>query len=103
MDEISGERRRATESGGEQTIAVEISEYQRRPTETNGDQRQQFAGFYHLQHTLPVTRGEIEAGGVVAAGVQQYHIAFGHVGEGGDHRLDIQLVVRANVRVMANA
>src|SRR3990167_2196482 len=67
------------------------------------DQRQQLAGFYHLQHALPVTRGEVEAGGVVAAGVQQHHIAFGHVGEGGDHRLDIQLVVRADIGVMADA
>ena len=66
------------------------------------DQRQQLAFTHDLQDLAPVILGQVKAGRVMAARVQQYHVALGHAGQGCQHRRHIQAVVAAHVRVMAD-
>ncbi|MNV36380.1 hypothetical protein D3C71_1278550 [compost metagenome] len=66
------------------------------------DQWQQFALAYYLQHPLPVILGQVETGRVVAAGVQQDHVTLGRFVERRQHAVDVETVVAAHVRVVAD-
>ena len=66
------------------------------------DQWQQFATAYHVQHLQPVRLGQVKAGRVVAAGVQQHHITLGGVLQRFEHGRYIELVVAAHIGVVTD-
>ncbi|MNZ49355.1 hypothetical protein D3C78_671210 [compost metagenome] len=66
------------------------------------DQRQQLATAHHVQHGAPVILAQVETGRVMAAGVQQYHIACWRGFQGSEHPGDIQAVVRTDVGIVAD-
>ena len=63
-------------------------------------ERQQLAFLDHGQHLLPLVLGQIEAGRVVTAGVQQHDVTFRNLLERAEHAVEIEPVVGIDIGIL---